>query len=636
MPPVIHVVEPWRPGAGKIWRSDQSHELLMNSTAGQSTNFLDATFGEELPIVFGPTLYEWCALARAELRDEPGSNDEDALEPRIVRTFREHPPRIADYDEAIRREIRTIGIDDYPSRALYGHYLEWCFCRAAASLPADVILRVHRERARDCVPRGDGSHELMLESGASLVADAVAFALGWLEGSDSEADAELRRRHDGAVWIRPRSPIDQPFREIPDSSRVIVRGFGMGFIDAMILLSVGRGGRFVPSDEPSEGRRLRYIPSGAEPLLYVGSRRGVPFRAKPRMADSAPEDEHRFLRRLSPAERPAYGWSLAADLLPLVRKDAIWAYYSTLAGARPEVFSAPAGELLAGIEAYSPDTGEFGVLLDRIVPNSRDRLDLRAIERPGRAFRDVEDYREWLRSHVAADIAEAELGPASALKAATRSIGSARKVMSGLVEFGGLIASDYLGAYPRFLSFGAMLSGGPPASRLCELVALMDAGIVRPVGPDMSVTAGSGVFEAHSPLVPGSRVVATALLDAWMHKPTVVGTTDRLLGNLIGRGLAVPHAVTTRSGEDDTERIAVPTGALDVDPLHSRLKDAGGTPHDSLFAIGIPTEGARIFTFVSPTPRTASDVLLETNRVSKRMLHTAQEISAVRRHAPGG
>jgi len=54
-----------------------------------------------------------------------------------------------------------------------------------------------------------------------------------------------------------------------------------------------------------------------------------------------------------------------------------------------------------------------------------------------------------------------------------------------------------------------------------------------------------------------------------------------------------------------------------------------------LFAIGIPTEGARIFTFVSPMPRTGSDVLLETNRVSKRMLQSAQEISAARRHAPG-
>jgi hypothetical protein len=132
-------------------------------------------------------------------------------------------------------------------------------------------------------------------------------------------------------------------------------------------------------------------------------------------------------------------------------------------------------------------------------------------------------------------------------------------------------------------------------------------------------------------------VVATALLDAWMHKPSVAGTADRLLCNLTGRSLAVPHAVTTRGGrEDDMERIAVPTGALDIDPVHSRLKDAGGTPYDSLFAIGIPTEDARILTFASPTPRTGSDVLLETNRVSKRMLQSAEEISAVRRHTPGG
>ncbi|NEE15286.1 adenylate cyclase, partial [Streptomyces sp. SID7499] len=52
---------------------------------------------------------------------------------------------------------------------------------------------------------------------------------------------------------------------------VIVRGIGLAFIDLMVLLTEGRGGRH------EDGV---YLPSGREPVLYVGSRRGVPYHAK--------------------------------------------------------------------------------------------------------------------------------------------------------------------------------------------------------------------------------------------------------------------------------------------------------------------------------------------------------------------
>ena len=50
----------------------------------------------------------------------------------------------------------------------------------------------------------------------------------------------------------------------------------MAFIDLMVLLTEGRGGRFV---ERGDGA-LRYLPSGFEPHLVAGSRRGVPYHAK--------------------------------------------------------------------------------------------------------------------------------------------------------------------------------------------------------------------------------------------------------------------------------------------------------------------------------------------------------------------
>ena len=42
-PLVVHLIDPHRAGTGRIWRSDQSHLLWMNSMAEDVTMFTDAT-----------------------------------------------------------------------------------------------------------------------------------------------------------------------------------------------------------------------------------------------------------------------------------------------------------------------------------------------------------------------------------------------------------------------------------------------------------------------------------------------------------------------------------------------------------------------------------------------------------------
>src|SRR5690606_37984250 len=65
------------------------------------------------------------------------------------------------------------------------------------------------------------------------------------------------------------------------------------FIDIMALLGEGRGGRFVPSPADGDPGRLSYLPSGREPVLWVGSRRGVPYHSKV-CAESVPAGPEAF------------------------------------------------------------------------------------------------------------------------------------------------------------------------------------------------------------------------------------------------------------------------------------------------------------------------------------------------------
>ena len=56
-----------------------------------------------------------------------------------------------------------------------------------------------------------------------------------------------------------------------------MEGLGLAFIDLMVLVTEGRGGRF----ERTPDGRLAYRTSGAEPILNATSPRGVPYLPKP-------------------------------------------------------------------------------------------------------------------------------------------------------------------------------------------------------------------------------------------------------------------------------------------------------------------------------------------------------------------
>lgn len=81
---VVHVVDPYSPGAGSVWRTDQSWHLLMNTVASQITVFTDDSVAIDGPIEPGPTLYEW-AQSLALLGDPSHSGPRAIEEARTLR-----------------------------------------------------------------------------------------------------------------------------------------------------------------------------------------------------------------------------------------------------------------------------------------------------------------------------------------------------------------------------------------------------------------------------------------------------------------------------------------------------------------------------------------------------------------------
>ncbi len=248
----VHVVDPAPPGPGRVWRTAQSPELLMNTVACQVTLFTDESVECAGPIRPGPSLYEW-ARDGADGRGRPGDGETGWAE-------------------------SALGPNDYPTRVRYGRYLEWVFARVVQGAPDPLRVEVHTARATRLTESPDGHQVLALSDGRTLAGlSAVVLAQGHLpstDGPDRRRLAAHAARY-GLRHIPPANPADVDLSPLAPGEPVLLRGLGLNFFDHAALLTTGRGGRFVRTP-----RGLRYRPSGREPRLYAGSRRGVPYQAR--------------------------------------------------------------------------------------------------------------------------------------------------------------------------------------------------------------------------------------------------------------------------------------------------------------------------------------------------------------------
>ncbi|MBL3699107.1 FAD/NAD(P)-binding protein [Leucobacter luti] len=634
----LHLIDDAQAGAGRIWRTDQTRELCMNTLADAVTLFTEPGSTVTGPIRQGPTLYEWALLVR--------DGASAAVPAAHAAAFSAHPTRqglAADY----RAELAELRPESHPSRALYGEYLVWCFDRAIAALPASVRVVHHRARA-ERIARVDGRERLTLDTGATVAADAAILATGWLPRTSTPAERAIEAKladHPGLTWVRQGSPVDQDLSGVPAGEPVIVRGLGMGFFDTMALLTIGRGGVFTP--DPAAPGGLRYAPSGHEPIIHVTSHRGVPFRAKSLYRSLPPRAAQTLLREVEwdSIPRPINFDQL---LWPRIVGDGFIAHATALREIRPEALGTDAARadaalgaiadavrtaiapILAGAASAAP-TATVDAVAAAVaphIPSPADRFDLAGELTPvDVAFSGPAAFDAWVAERVAADLRAAEQGRANALKAGLWSISSARAVSSRIGTLGGFDAESRRGGYALLLAVGGMVGSGPPAFRSSQLLALASAGIVHFIGPEAALTVDDRGFVASSPLVAGSEVVAPALIDAWMHFHRLAETADPLSHSLVEAGRARPFTVAARaSGPAAGTRLT--TGGIDIDGPTGRLRGADGTVDAAVHASGIPVDETLHDTVISPMPGTDPFMLRETDRVALSTLEAALAATA--------
>ncbi|MDN3256361.1 FAD/NAD(P)-binding protein [Streptomyces sp. MA25(2023)] len=597
----IHLVDPHPPGPGRIWRDGQSPLLRMNSMAEDVTMFTDETSTIEGPVRPGPSLAEWAA-----------SVSEGSEAPRHA------PPDVL-------AELRTLAGTDFPTRRAQSAYLDWVFRRVLTELPASVTVEWHRAAATAVCDAPDGRQHVRLSGRtAPLTANRVVLAQGHLGSAptvEHRTRAAFARRH-GRFHLPPSFLDDVDLSALRPGEHVVLRGFGLAFIDLMVLLTEGRGGAYRTASDGT----LTYLPSGREPVLHVGSRRGVPYHSKTRYRLLGPRPP--LPRYFGPGAVDALvsegrPLDLRRDVWPLMAKEIGFGHYHELFHAHPDRTALSWPEFLTAYDRFGWYSDEMTALTTRAVRDPADRLDFEALDRPlrGLAFATPEAFRSHMRDHIARDVARREDATHSADLGAFLALLSVYGQLPPLVTAGRLtarsVADDLDGWWQGFFSF---LASGPPGFRLRRLLALSEAGLVHFLGADLRVGTDetTGTFTATSPTVPGHTVHATALIEAYLPGPNLDRTQDPLLRHLYRRGTLTEEVV---SDHTHTHR----SGRLRVTPADGRVIDAGlNGPHPRLVALGAPTDSRAQAAFARP--RTNAPAFRHNDEVARTLLRSLSTV----------
>ncbi|MFK0265799.1 FAD/NAD(P)-binding protein [Streptomyces angustmyceticus] len=573
----LHLVDPHPPGGGRIWRAGQSSLLWMNSMAEDVTMFTDESVELDGPVRPGPSLAEWARAVRdGEIPVAPGRAD----------------------------EVAALGPRDFAGRRLQSAYLGWVHERSVAALPPTVAVHEHRHRAVRVSGARDGRQQVHLAGRpAPLTADLVVLALGHLEAELAPEHQQLRdfadRHH--LTYLPPAFTADSDLSALRPGEAVLVRGLGLAFVDLMVLLTEGRGGTYTTG---ADGQ-LAYRPSGREPVLHVGSRRGVPYHSK---IGYPPDGERPPLPRFFGPEQVdallarADGVDFRRDIRPLIDKELGFAHYHRLFTAHPGRTRMDWPDFEEKYAAAAPGGAALEALVSTAVPDPADRLDLDALDRPldGLRYPDAEALQEGLRGYLEADLARRH-DPAHSPDLAV--------FLALLSVYGQLVRIGDHG--PWWHGFFSHLASGPPGPRLRQLLALSRAGVVRFLGAGTTVTAdaGRGVFRARSASVPGEWVEARALVEARLPEATVEHSRDALLRTLFADGAA-----------------ATPTGLLAVAAADGRILDRAGLPHPRRFALGPHTDARSGGAFARP--RTNAPAFRQNDATARALLTFLRERGA--------
>lgn len=594
----VLVFDPNEPGVG-CHDPQQSEHLSVNTVACQITQFSDPSVVCAGPVLQGPSFYQW-------LHEQPRAASGVA------------GPGVAAVADA------------YYPRSLFGRYLHWVFHYLCALVPAHMKVRFIKS-AVTRAERGDDDQWVLSTPAGAFRADFVMLTTGHSKPARSAASGSPGRlaagRGHATLVVDDPYPIQQKLASIEAGMTVAVEGMGLTACDVLAELTLGRGGRFVPSEATGE---LTYLRSGREPRLIGFSRSGLPLsaRAVNQKGVSTQYRAHFLLASRLRDLRSTRQLDFVHDVLPLLLADMQFAHGEACLRERRD----PLATLLFCNQFVCADAARRDALIRQYIPEA-DRFSWQQLVNPvpGQALATRRAFGAWLTGHLRQDLAEAAKGNVdSPLKAASDVLRDLRDTLRAAIDFGGLTEASHRWVLSEFVPVMNRVAVGPPPRRIAEMLALMEAGVLQADwGPGAACvpacvpsTSAQAPMRMTSARWPQHEATVQVLVKARVAMPGPLEDASPLMRCLLDAGHVRPFC----NG-------SFHPGGIEVNRDFNWVSRRGDVVGNA-WALGIPTEGVKFYTFVVPRSGVNSTAIVDADRAVATMLSQVRRPPAAPATAP--
>ncbi len=499
----------------------------------------------------------------------------------------EEPPAVTfetlSLTEWLRRKTAgkvEISEKDYVPRGIVGEYLQDGFKRIVQNLPQNLSVKTIVGEVYDIDEIGS-EFVLKLKKDGKIGSlrtkyQNIILTTGHTSRNQTETEKSYReftKQFADTSFVPFVYPVEN-LQHIPAKSSVAIKGLGLTFVDTVLALTVGRGGKF---ERDSKGKIIKYVPSGNEPkVIYPFSRSGIPILPRGAFCGK-PDFALRFFTKEKISEIRKHSSTpkldFERDLWTLVEREMIFAYYRVLMENKDFTFNKT-----ADFEDFVKDIQNFHAEY-----RTEKRFDLSKFFDPLKNSEyHLKSHKKFIENYIAEAIRQAKNGedksPWMAVVAVWREI---TPIFGEIYNFAGLTPASHKKFLEEYIGMLCRISFGPPIESMEKIPAIAEAGILSfEIGAEPQVFTGfeKGFFNIKSKQN-GFECEVKHLIDARIPKNKIPQNASPLYKNLLEKG-----SIKTFSNGDFN------VGCLEVSE-EGFVKNAKGRSQKNFAAYGTPTEG---------------------------------------------
>lgn len=565
---------------GRVWKVKQPISLIMNTPANELTLFNDGQDG-------ALCIAQWC---------------QSDISNKFINSLN------VDNKEELLIAVDKINNRSYVPRAICGAYCQWFFQQLVNQIKDNdnINLDVHFNQNVTNIEKVQDDSFVVSVDNVDYPVDKLVFSLGQQENKLTKDQQSLKKyaKDYDLTYILPGEADEANLSTINSNQNVIIRGMGLSFNDYVSRLTEGRGGYFIDNGDNT----LTYHASGKEPTIYAGSRRGVPYYPKAISQKDYNENYPAvFLTNENVEKHLKDGHISFEDFHKLLRLDIEYRYYTFLFSLKhPEID-------VADFQKKFKETDNHNALIGSYHLSTEEVFDWDKILNPvaGVKISTLDNYqthiKDWLKQMIDDALLGSKTGPVIGSLEMLRDLrDNIRYVLSNHLFTNDDLVNKYLG---RFSSDMKFLSQGAPAIRSQEILALMDAGIVKILGPQMQVIGANHKFITRSAFYGEEIINGDAFIEARTNAPITKVSANPAITSMLNNGLIKPLPIKLSDGK-----------IVENSSVNINIKTDQIIGQENLYTWGLNTEGLYFVTSAIPRPGVNDSILTAGNDIAKGLL----------------